>query len=731
MRKQVSQVDKARISQRKHIAFRMNLLFFCIFFLFSLLIFRLGYLQIVKGEEYTSLLEKTEEMAVNTSVPRGRIYDRNGNVLVDNEPKNAITYTKTSSTTSKEMLKIARDLSLLIEQDTKRITLGDKRDFWILLNEKKAAKKVPAEEIEKLRETHDTLTEKEIQKMINQLTRDRITEKELDSFTNEELEVLAIYREMMSGYAYSPQIIKSDQVTEREFAAVSERLNILPGVDTTTDWNRVKLSDNTLIGSTTTPLQGIPRTRLDYFLARDYSRNDRVGISYLEQYYEELLKGQKTVVKNVKDRTGQVVETKVVREGEPGKDLILTLDSELQEALERIVEDKLLALKQLRTSSLLDRAFLVMMDPNNGQVLALVGKQLVQDKDTGKWEVRDYAFGTFTSAYEVGSTVKLATVLTGYSENVLRIGEVIIDEPIHIAGSSVKQSLFNRGGNRVAINDIEALGKSSNVYMFKIAMALGEAVYRPYKPLPINVEGFDRLRQSYASFGLGVKTGIDLPGEYPGYPGTDTISGKLLDFSIGQFDTYTPLQLAQYVSTVANGGYRVAPRVLKEIREPSPDGVRFGALVQETEAKVLNRIHNTAEEIEQVKKGMLYTYGPRGTAPNLFASADYTAAGKTGTAQSAYYDGTDRSKYGTKTVNLTHIGFAPFESPEVAFSIVIPNVSTGDYSASWSNDMAREALDIYFNIKKRRMKEMQPVTTDLPIGRKVDQQENETKSVER
>ncbi|MBB4825962.1 cell division protein FtsI/penicillin-binding protein 2 [Sporosarcina luteola] len=726
MRKPISQVDKAKLRQRKHIAFRMNLLFFCIFFLFSLLIFRLGYLQIVKGEEYTHELEKREEIAVNTSVPRGRMYDRNGNVLVDNEPKNAITYTKTTSTTSKEMLKIAKDLAKLIDQDTKRITLGDKRDYWILLNANKAEEKVTKKEMEALRKKHDTWTEKEIQKKINQMTRERITEEELNSFTEKELKVLAIYREMMSGYAYSPQIIKSDQVTEREYAAVSERLNDLPGVDTTTDWERVKLSDNTLIGSTTTPLQGIPRTRLDYFLARDYSRNDRVGISYLEQYYEELLKGQKTIVKTVKDRTGRVVETKVVRDGEPGKDLVLTLDSELHKALEQVVEDKLLALKPLGTSSLLDRAFLVMMDPNNGEVLALVGKQLVQDKDTGKWEVRDFAFGTFTSAYEVGSTVKLATVLTGYSENVLSIGEVIIDEPIYIARDRVKQSLFNRGGSRVPLTDVEALGKSSNVYMFKIAIALGDAVYRPHKPLPINVEGFDKLRQSYASFGLGVNTGIDLPGEYAGYPGTDTISGKLLDFSIGQFDTYTPMQLAQYVSTVANGGYRVAPRVLKEIREPSPDGVTFGALLQETEAKVLNRIHNTAEEIEQVKKGMLYTYGPRGTAPNLFANAEYTAAGKTGTAQSAYYDGTDRSKYGTKTVNLTHIGFAPVESPEVAFSIVMPNVSTGDYESRWSNDMAREALDIYFDIKKRRMKEMQPVTTDLPIGREVDKQEKES-----
>ena len=172
-----------------------------------MLILRLGYLQIVKGEEYVRLLEKTEEIAVNTSVPRGRLFDRTGQVLVDNEPKNAITYTKTTSTSANEMLEIAEKLALLIEQDTKRITTGDKRDFWILTNSEEAAKKVTKEEISAIK-SDGSLSNKEKERKINQLTRERVTEEELNSFTDDELEVLAIYREMMSGYAYSPQIVK-------------------------------------------------------------------------------------------------------------------------------------------------------------------------------------------------------------------------------------------------------------------------------------------------------------------------------------------------------------------------------------------------------------------------------------------------------------------------------------------------------------------------------------------
>lgn len=722
MKKPMRKVDQAKIRQRKHIAFRMNLLFFSIFILFSMLIFRLGYLQIVKGEDYTSELERKEEIAVNTSVPRGRIYDRTGKILVDNKPMNAITYTKTTSTTALEMYDIAEELSQLIEQDTKRVTIGDKRDFWILLNPEEAKAKVSAEEISEIGED-GTKSKQDIQREVNRLTRERVTDDELNSFSDHELEVLAIYREMMSGYAYSPQIIKSGNVTEEEFAAVSERLSDFEGVDTTTDWDRVKFSDSTILGTMTSPIEGLPLTHLDYYLARDYSRNDRIGRSYFEQYYEELLKGQKTIVKNIKDRTGRVIETKTVREGEPGKDLVLSVDSELQESLEKLLSDKLLELKKNSTSGLLDRAFLVMMDPNNGEVLSLIGKRLVKDEDSGRWEVRDYAYGTFTSAYEVGSTIKLATVLAGYSEGVLSVGDVKIDEPIYIAGSNPKRSLFNQNG-RYAISDIQALGRSSNVYMFRIAMSLGNAVYRPHMPLPIDVKGFDRLRNAYASFGLGVKTEIDLPGEYTGVAGSDVDKGKLLDFAIGQYDTYTPLQLAQYVSTVANGGYRVAPKVLKEIREPSHDGETLGALLQETDVKVLNRINNTEAEIEQVKKGMNYVYyGPNGTAPNLFNGAPYTAAGKTGTAQSSYY-GDDRSKYGMASVNLTHVGFAPADEPEVAYALVIPYASTdrGHYPSRDANKLVREALDIYFDLKDKRDKVNQVETTNHEIGRNTDKE---------
>ena len=219
---------------RANVAFRMNILFFSIFLLFTILILRLGYLHIVEGEEYKRALERTEEVPVNSSVPRGRIYDSVGRILVDNEPKNAITYTKMQTTKSSEMMDIAEKLAKLIDKSIDDITLRDQQDFWIMKNTEDAYKKVSKKEQAKINANVD-LTTSQKQQQIDKLVRDRITPEELNSFSDEELEVLAIFREMSSGYALSPQIIKSDTVSPEEFARVSERLGDLKGVNTTTD----------------------------------------------------------------------------------------------------------------------------------------------------------------------------------------------------------------------------------------------------------------------------------------------------------------------------------------------------------------------------------------------------------------------------------------------------------------------------------------------------------------
>ncbi|ETP67835.1 penicillin-binding protein [Planococcus glaciei] len=701
---QKRRISLARAKLKSHTVFRMNVLFFSIFLLFSVLILRLGYLQIVKGEDFTRALARTEEVPVNTSVPRGRIFDSEGRVQVDNNPVNAITYTKMQTTKREEMLTVASELAKLIEKEPDRVTLRDKQDFYILLHGEEATAKVTDEERQAIE--NENIQEKEKQRKLDALIREKITEKELNSLTAEELEILAIYREMTSGYALSPQIIKNEGVTDEEFARVSERLTDpkLKGVNTVTDWKRVKSTELTILGSTTTPDQGIPASKLDYYLARDYSRNDRVGTSFLEEQYEEVLQGQKSVVKNITDGRGSVVDTVPVDEGKPGKDLVLTIDSEIQSAMEKIVEDKLLALKRGPNSQLVKDAYLVMMNPQNGEIISLVGKRIGEDRD-GKTVVNDYAFGAFTASHEMGSTVKGATLLTGYSQDAVELNEVMIDEPLKFASSTQKNSIFNTQlFNRIPMSDLQAIERSSNVYMFKIALRIAGATYQYNRGLRVPEESFTTMRKSYAQFGLGVKTGIDLPNEATGYAGGSANGYSLLDMAIGQYDTYTPLQLAQYISTIANNGYRMQPHLVKEIRQPSIDGTNLGPIETTVEPKVLNRINNTQEEINQVKEGMRRVYtGAQGSARAYFQDAPYTAAGKTGTAEVQFYE-KDHPLNGESSINIAHIGFAPFENPEIAYAVVIPYVTT-DYKnvPKANNEIARAAADKYFELTKSRV----------------------------
>ena len=252
------------------------------------------------------------------------------------------------------------------------------------------------------------------------------------------------------------------------------------------------------------------------------------------------------------------------------------------------------------------------------------------------------------------------------------------------------------------MTDLMAIERSSNVYMFKIAMKIAGAEYQYNRGLYVSPESFATMRNSFAQFGLGVKTGIDLPNEATGYMGGTSPGAKLLDLAIGQFDTYTPLQLAQYISTIANDGYRMEPHVVKEIREATRDGESLGPIETIIEPKILNRINNSQEEIEQVQKGMRNVYvGSSGSARAQFSDAPYTAAGKTGTAEVYFYE-KDHEMNGQYAINIAHVGYAPFDNPEIAYAVVIPYVTTDPKNVpKANNEIARAAADKYFKLKNK------------------------------
>jgi len=695
-------VKKQEKKSGRAVTMRLNILFFCVFILFSAMIIQLGKVQIIDGETYKNEVEKRENATVSLSVPRGKIFDREGNPVVDNRSLRTITYTKMKGVKSEEILKTARQLADIIEipqEDIDKLTETDKKDFWMQLNPTLTEKLVSKKEINKFRDKD--ITGKNLDKKIEELKRKRVTDKNLQDLTDKDIKVLAIKSKMTSGYQMAPQIIKKD-VSEKEFTIISEGLANLPGVDVSVDWERVYVNDGlfrSVLGNVSNSDEGLPSERLDYYLVRDYSRNDRVGKSYIEQQYEDVLHGTKKEVRSVVDKQGTTIRTETISEGKSGKNLTLTIDMELQKKVEESIEKILKAYKG--SESMLDRAFVVMMNPKNGQVLSMAGKRLVE-KD-GKTEIEDYALGTMTSSYELGSTVKGATVLTGFETKAITPGTYFYDAPMKFKGTREKKS-WKEFGN---IDDLRALQVSSNVYMFHTALKIAGVDYVRNSSLNIKQEYFDKMRYYFRQFGLGVPTGIDLPNETAGQIGKkDNQPGFLLDYSIGQYDTYTPLQLVQYISTIANGGYRMKPQIVQEVREQTSQKDEIGKVVHAVEPIVLNKVDMKEEYIKQVKEGFRKVFQEGdGTGVRAFQKASYKPAGKTGTAQTVYGGESDigRNEKGERRecYNLTLAGYAPYDNPEVAFSVVVPWVMND--KSGINSDIGKEVLDAYFELKNKRL----------------------------
>ncbi|WP_443101011.1 peptidoglycan D,D-transpeptidase FtsI family protein [Carnobacterium sp. 17-4] len=676
--------------KKSHIPFRLNFLFFTVFLLFAMLILRLGYLQIVKGEEFETEVQRTETTLATGTVPRGEIYDSQHRKLVGNEALQAITYTRGKGVSSEDMAKIAMNLAQYIEmpnvtefeQDSDfDLSKRDLKDFWIALDEDKVNKRISDEQKE-------TLSGSELY----QLQVDKVTDEDIQ-FSEEEQEAAAIFKRMNGGYALSTINIKSENVTNDEIAKVSENLLTLPGIDTGTDWVRTYPEGNMLrsiLGDVTSESEGLPENKAATYLAQGYARNDRVGKSYLELEYEEVLSGSKSKSETESNQNGDIVNTIQSYAGEKGDNLVLTTDMDFQ----KIVQD--IAKQSVATESegLNNSIYVVAADPNNGEILAMTGQK--RNAKTG--EIDDATLDIINSSFQMGSVVKPATVLAGYMDGAITLADnTLIDEPLMIRGSNTISSVFNRSGS-VAVNDISALERSSNVYMSKIALRMG-GEYDYYRNMALDIDYravIKKLRSYYAQFGLGIKTGIDLPGEGSGFIGTAENPGLALTFAFGQYDTYTPIQMLQYVSTIANGGKRIAPRLIDEIRETDANG-NMGAIQTQLETEVLNIVDVGKEEMSRVQQGMYQVAnGANGSATSYFAGTEYTVAGKTGTAE-AFYDGVVENRKGESVTNRTFVGYAPYDNPEIAVFVIVPYLPNTN-SNHENTIVARKVFDAYFQV---------------------------------
>ncbi len=617
---------------------KKSCVFLCLFFL--IIVGKLFYINVIKGESYSILLDKKiNNYVYGTSAPRGRILDRNGVVLVDNIGVKTLFYNKLNDVSIEDEINIAYELANIIDIEINESSL---KKFWLLKNNN-GKDLITNEEYELYERRKLSSNDLKILKY------ERITDELLDELNNVDRKAATIYELMNKGYSYEKKEIYKN-ISDIEYSKIVD--SNIQGITTELTWKRVYNYGNTLkdiFGKT----GSIPEEKKNEYLKSGYELNDIVGLSYLELEYEEYLKGKKDLYQVNKNNTLTLVE-----EGKRGSDLVLSIDIFAQLELEKLIQENILKAKKYKNTNYFSEVYSIVGDPSTGEIIAMSGQRLISDISDPIF--RNVNTNLINTSYTVGSVVKMGTISAGYKYNVIDIGTSVVDSCVKLYQVPVKCSYKSLG----KINDLTAISKSSNYYQFKIALGLTGINYKYNMKLDTTINDFEKLRSVYREYGLNTITGIDLPNETTGIIGNLTSSDLLLNLSIGQYDTYTPIGLFQYVNTIANNGAKKSPQLMKKV-------IYENDILKENSYKVLSQVNLEDKYLIRIKEAM-YLATTSGTARNYIASK-YNPAGKTGTSETFIDTNNDRIM-DTKTTSIAFVGFAPYDKPKYSVVVIAPNI---------------------------------------------------------
>lgn len=585
----------------------------------SILFLRLWYLQILKGEDFKRDAEENRLKKIKIEAPRGMVFDRDRRILLDNHPTFNVTITP----------QYFRNVSAL-------------------------QREAILEKLGKIIRTTPKNIQETLQKSRNQPS-------------------------------FQPVVIKKN-LTMDEVSLIEMEKNSLIGVEVATGIRRTNV--NGLIGShllgyiSEIDADELPRVNRNAKLP--YLQGDSIGKSGLEMQWENVLRGIDGVEyvevdaygrkKTFNDRSGEKAVFDIPSlPAEPGKNIVLTIDEDLQQAAaESFIKDN-------KTGSV------VAIDPNNGEVLAMLSwpsfdpaefsvgirpeyyKQLLQNEDK---PLRDK---TILDHYAPGSTFKIVSAIAGLEEGLINENTVVNAGYTFKFGSHTFHDW--KVGGHGPTDVVKSLFRSVDVFYYKLGTHME----------------IDVLARWARNLGLGARTGIQLPGEIPGLvpdvkwkkrtQNAEWYPGETLSVIIGQGAlTATPVQLASMIATVANGGTAYRPRLLKYVEGQD------GSILDKTEPEVLHQAKISADTMRLVRKGLqMVLEHDNGTAHSSYIPG-IEAAGKTGTAQVV--------KYTAETINKDcmhmerryrnnglFVAYAPVEEPKIAVSVVLEHGCHGTAAA--------------------------------------------------
>lgn len=646
------------------------------------LILRLSYLQITKSAQLKSEAITTTVNTIPVLPARGRIYDANGALLAYDKPQEVLYYTQIQgiNTSYKQIVKLANQLGPVFNISPRQIT----HTIW----------------------------------------------SDINSSTD---------------YATISLLPPGQYLNNKELAFVGQNAQTLPGISVQVNGQRVYPFGD-FAGHELGYVGPITQTQLSTLVNHgvggyQYSENQVIGQAGLEQVYEKYLRGKVGLeVQNVSTNSNIINGNAYIPKPVSGDNIQLTLNGRLQAVAQEQLQQTVTSY-QAKNHTTIPAAAAVVMNVKTGGILAMASYPFIDPNwfttnTTGKHFHYLNTPGVQVNnviqdpAYP-GSTVKPANMMTGLKAGVLTPNFQYYDAPGYLYIGNRAQSEDASYG---WVNDVKALAVSDDKFFYNLGLMLGKWVGSSGTSggAPIDgianlqtwrdtyfIKGIMKMVEGELRFGLGRITGIDLPNEQPGQFYIENAQGiqvplnvpkvekslkktgqyvnqgspfDLAMMAFGQGQRVTPIQLVQYIATIANGGKRLQPHLLDKVLPPGMyrnlKGVEQKPILA-FKPKVQANLHLNPTYLNIVRKGMYDVCNtPLGTGYYSFYNAPFKAAGKTGTA-TVYLNG-------QKTNDSVFEGFAPFKNPQIAVVVMIQGAG---YGADYAAPITRTLMNTYFDEK--------------------------------
>lgn len=680
--------------KKENVNLRFNVLIVIVYLVGIILLVRLFNLQIINGQEYrqTSNTRLSRESILKSS--RGEILDRTGNVLATTKTTFGLELYKTKTdddTLNNCLLNLINLLEKYNISYPNNFPINENKEFTISGDNLSAW-------LKKYKLLENSNSEDAINYFINKY-------KIKNENWNDIRKIIALRYEITTkGYSNTKSLNISENVPREIIAQITERNYEFPGITITHESSR-----SYTYGSLASHIIGYigKISENEYKEKSDiYQNDDYVGRTGIEGLFESYLRGKDGKEEIEMSVDGTVTGETVTKEAVQGSNVVLTIDASLQNISEEALRNNIEKIRNGGFGKSYDAhgGTVVTIDVKNGEILSMAS---VPDYDPGVWvggiSVENYnkikeqnsLFNkAISGTYAPGSIFKMVSAIAGVETGAITTREYINDTGVYTRYRDYQPKCwyyesYHRGHG--PLNVAGAIQKSCNYFFYETAYRMG----------------IDNLVRYAKYFGLGNKTGIELPSETAGILASPETSKKLnknwtsgntLQAAIGQGDNaFSPVQMAKYIAMVANGGNKVNPTIVKTIL--NSDGTEASKFEIDNFAKEKLGLTSNEEEhidisqdtLQTVLEGMRSVTDTGGTASSVFKNYDIEVGGKTGSAEAG------------NNVNAWFAGFAPYDNPEIAVVVMVENGGHGYYTA----EVAKEIISEYFgmNINSNEIQE--------------------------